>query len=106
MALLLHNSVASVARGSQPVPNTQHAPIYIKPAAPVNLDMAGVQVTTNLLADPGTVAAPTSWHVNDVMTLEDDSGYQVLTYTVRSASPPPKDGELRVWRITIQGAIR
>jgi len=106
MALLMRNSVASVARSGQPVANTQHVDIYIKPAKPVNLDMQGVQVTTDLLADPGTDVAPTSWHVNDIMTLEDDSGYQVLAYTVRSAEPPPKYGELRVWRIQVQGAIR
>lgn len=106
MGLRQSNGLATAMRDGVTVPNTSHVRIYIKVATPMNLDMSGVQVTTDVLCDDGPDDAPTNWHVNDVMHVESDTQSQVSDYTVMSVRPPRGIKRLAVWELRVRGVVR
>lgn len=100
------NCVVNVTRSGVAVPNMTDVSVQVMPAGVMNLNMQGVQFTTDIEADPGTVALPTSWQMNDVMTLVGAPAFQMQGYTVLSAIPPYPMDPLPRWKIRVDGYLR
>lgn len=76
MALKKTNGTVSTTRGGTAT-NT-HIRVFIMSPTPENISPEGVQISTTLLANPGT-----SWKTGDVVTFEVIDGHGDLDQTIR-----------------------
>lgn len=103
MALLLTNATVSVSRGGSVVATSQHIRVMIAAPKQENMSPEGVQMTTTILANPGT-----SWHTGDIVTVEQMDGFGDLDQTTKSdvLSASRHAGVLPVLRVFVRGILQ
>ena len=99
--VLLPNATVSTRRGTTPI--NHHIRVQVQSPKPVNMTPEGVQVSTTILADPGT-----DWRTGDIVTIEQMDGFTDLDQTAKrdvlSASRAP--GPLPVIWVFLRGTIQ
>lgn len=101
MALLRSNATVSSKRGAVVV--NSHVRVMIAAARPENLSPEGVQISTTILANPGT-----DWRTGDQVTIEALDGFTDLDQTTKRdvLSAQRQAGLLPTIKIFLRGTIQ
>jgi hypothetical protein len=100
---LLTNATVSLTRNGLPVPTSTHVRVLIAAPRPENINPEGVQVSTTILADPGS-----SWRTGDIMSVEALDGFGDLDQITKSdvLSAQRHAGLLPVIRVFVRGTLQ